>query len=200
MTTSNLVNFKWLAQFPEMAEIARLYGPAPLSYRPAGLPALVLTILEQQIAVKAARTQFRNLAHALGGISGKRLADTGEQGLRRLGLTRQKARYLHNLGSEVVGRRFSITALQRMDDASAIETLIRLPGVGPWTASIYMMMALRRDDVWPRGDLALIRAANSLVDDKAAVAADDGARWAPFRTHAAFSLWHYYREAGDLAR
>lgn len=199
MATAEYVNHKWLARFPEMAEITRRFGPAELSFRRPGLDALVLTILEQQIAVKAAQTQFRNLKKALGGLSGGRLASAGEPGLRALGLTRQKARYIANLGTAVAERRFSIQRLERMSDDAAIAALTQLPGIGPWTASIYLMMALRRDDIWPRGDLALIRASRALLSDGSIVTADDGLRWAPFRSHAAFNLWHYYRQSASSA-
>ncbi len=185
------MNHAWARKHQILGQIAAQYGQPTPSYRPATLASLVHIILEQQISVAAANTQFRRLRRALGGISGQRLAEAGAPGLRNLGLTRQKARYCAGLGEAICARQFSLTKIARLPNAEAQEMLQALPGIGPWTASIFLMMALRRADVWPPGDLALIRACDELCP--AAERADDGAPFAPWRTTGAFYLWHYYR-------
>ncbi len=183
------MNHEWAQTIPTLAKIARRHGRPAAEFRAPTLATLVHVILEQQISVAAAATQFRRLRAALGGISGARLAQAGETGLRELGLTRQKAHYCASLGRAVTERRFSLARLQRVSDDEAYRELVGLKGVGPWTAAIFMMMALKRPDIWPVGDLALIRVSEELHPADV----DDGQRFRPWRSTAAFYYWHYYR-------
>lgn len=183
------MNHRWAKSIPELAWIADNFGQPAAQYRSPTLATLVHIILEQQISVAAAATQFKRLCASLGGISGKRLANAGEPGLRRLGLTRQKARYCAGLGHAICERRFSLAKIQRLDEDQALAELTALPGIGPWTGAIFLMMAMRKPDVWPAGDLALLRVAADLAPSDS----DDGERFRPWRTTAAFYYWHYYR-------
>ena len=89
-----------------------------------------------------------------------------------------------------------LSSLLRASDAQVSATLTRVPGIGPWTASIYLLMALRRPDVWPLGDLALHKALAKLRRlpqvPSSDVAARLAERWAPYRAVAARILWHGY--------
>ena len=81
-----------------------------------------------------------------------------------------------------------------MDDQNAMATLIALPGIGPWSAAIYLMSALGRIDVWPAGDLALrLAVAEILPGVDTEFLADSGDRWQPQRAVAARLVWHHYR-------
>ncbi|HEX2189258.1 MAG TPA: hypothetical protein VHG51_10195, partial [Longimicrobiaceae bacterium] len=119
----------------------------------------------------------------------------GEPGLRALGLTRQKARYVRALAEHVADGSLPLPELARLPDERATELLVRVPGIGPWTAGIYLLMALRRPDVWPPGDLALHRAMGRL-HDRPPPPADEAAalarRWRPWRAVAARILWQGY--------
>ena len=162
--------------------------------RRAGVESLFRIILEQQISVAAARTLFRRVSGSLGGMSARRVYEAGADGLRALGLSRQKARYCHELSRSVVERRLSIAGLARMGDEAAIAALCAQPGIGPWSASIYLMSALKRMDVWAPGDLALQRGIEDLfpgADTSALV--QTGERWRPWRAVAARLVWHHYR-------
>ncbi len=81
--------------------------------------------------------------------------DCGVTGLYGLGLTRQKASYCHTLAAAVADGSLSLTGIARSDDMTGRTALLALRGIGPWSADIYYLMALRRPDVWPVGDLAL---------------------------------------------
>ena len=81
-----------------------------------------------------------------------------------------------------------------MDDCDAMAALDALPGIGPWSAAIYVMSALRRIDVWPPADLALRQGVASLLPELDTESlADSGERWRPRRAVAARLVWHHYR-------
>lgn len=178
----------------ELQEIIRRWGLPEFWSRRPGVEALFLIILEQQISVTAARSIYRRLKTTLGGLSARRVHEAGPEQLRSLGLTRQKSRYCYELARAVVERRLSVTGLNNLSDADAIAVLCAQPGIGPWSASIYLMSALKRIDVWPPGDLALRRGIAELFPgtDTAALA-DSGERWHPQRAVAARLVWHHYR-------
>ena len=83
-----------------------------------------------------------------------------------------------------------------MDDAAVRSALTQIKGIGPWTADIYLLMALRRPDIWPSGDLALAVAAQSIKGLAARPMSDElqaiGESWRPWRAVAARLLWHHY--------
>jgi DNA-3-methyladenine glycosylase II len=180
-----------------LAQIVSAYGPPPLWSRPAGFPTLVRIILEQQVSLTAAHSLFRRVTAQLpGGMTPEAVIAVGSTGLRTLGLTRQKARYVCALGERVQNGEIALTSLARMPDTAAAAQLERIPGIGPWTSSIYLLMVLRRPDVWPSGDLALHKALARLrrlpavpTTERAALMAR---RWAPYRAVAARILWHGY--------
>lgn len=181
--------------------ISERYGHPELPItRPVNLEALVLIILEQQVAVKAARTLFKRLKQKLGRLSARKLVTAGQDGLRECGLTRQKAEYCYLLGLAISERRFSISKLSLMSDEDAGNALVALKGIGPWTASIFMMNSLQRVDVWPPGDLALDRAIDELLPDAQKASAKQGLLWRPYRSVAAEYLWHHYRNTRNQKR
>jgi DNA-3-methyladenine glycosylase II len=90
----------------------------------------------------------------------------------------------------------ALSALETLDDSTIKAELIRVKGIGPWTADIYLLMALRRPDIWPRGDLALVKAVQDIFELPASPSPQDmaviGKRWKPYRAVAARIMWHYY--------
>src|SRR5690606_2497231 len=139
-----------------LASIVERHGPPPLWDRPPGFPTLVHIILEQQVSLASAAALFARLEHSVGGaLTPERVLAIGEDGLRERGLTRQKASYVANLADHIVRGELSLPGLELLSDDAAAERLMRLAGIGAWSAGIYLLMALRRPDVWPPGDLAL---------------------------------------------
>ncbi|MCY3803844.1 MAG: DNA-3-methyladenine glycosylase 2 family protein [Gammaproteobacteria bacterium] len=181
------------AQFPEIDGILASCGLPKFWSRQANIETLFRIILEQQVSLAAARTLFKRVSHSIGGMTAHRVYQAGPDTLRSLGISRQKSRYCYELARAVVERRLSIAGLSRMSDEEAIEKLCVQPGIGPWSASIYLISALKRIDVWAPGDLALQRGIEDLFpakDTKALV--EDGARWRPWRAVAARLVWHHY--------
>jgi DNA-3-methyladenine glycosylase II len=185
------------ARDPDLACIVRGHGVPPMWGRPTGFPTLVWIILEQQVSIVAARTMFRRLRSELGGeVSPECVAECGVEGLRTLGLTRQKAGYCHGLALRILGGALDLRALGRMADAEARSELLAVPGLGPWSVDIYFLMALRRPDIWPQGDLALAVALRKVKRLRRVPTSEVQARiarlWSPWRSVAARILWTYY--------
>jgi DNA-3-methyladenine glycosylase II len=181
---------------PDLAAILERRGPPPLWDRPPGFASLVRIILEQQVSLASARALEARLVRTLGPHAPEIFLRRGERGLRRLGLTRQKARYCVGLAAAVRDGTLDLGALERLDDEAVAEALTRLKGIGPWTAQIYLLMALLRPDVWPRGDLALVAALRSVkrlrkAPSPARIAAI-AETWRPYRSVAARMLWQEY--------
>ena len=181
---------------PDLAALFARNGLPPMWGRRPGFPTLVHIVLEQQVSIAAANTLFRRVRAELGDITPELVVGRGVLGLHRLGLTRQKASYCHALAQSVMDGSLSLSGIARGDDAAGRSALQQLRGIGPWSVDIYYLMALRRPDVWPVGDLAL---AIALAEVKRLRARPDAHRqlslsaaWAPWRSVAARLLWHYY--------
>jgi len=186
---------------PDLADLFRRHGMPPMWARRPGFATLIHIVLEQQVSIAAARTLFRRLSRELGEMTPHAVAAHGVARLRRFGLTRQKASYCHELALAVQHGRLDLGGVARAADAEGRETLLAMRGLGPWSVDIYYLMALRRPDVWPRGDLALavaMRDVKQLAGRPGHVEQQEiSAPWAPWRSVAARLLWHYYLSAGN---
>ncbi|MGO9310416.1 MAG: DNA-3-methyladenine glycosylase family protein [Spirochaetia bacterium] len=183
----------------DLGRILDTLGVPPLWARRPGFPALVRIILEQQVSLAAARTLYRRLVRRLGGMRARGVSAMGEEGLREFGLTRQKARYCHGLAARILEGTLDLSAVAALPDAAGRSILLSIPGLGPWSVDIYYLMALRRPDVWPEGDLALASALREVKKMPALPTRENqraiAARWSPWRSIAARLLWAHYLAA-----
>lgn len=190
-----------------LAAILAQRGVPPLWGRERGFATLLLIILEQQVSLASARMTFARLQAVAGAVTPERLLELDDDTLRAAGFSRQKSTYARGLARDLLSGAFALDALAEMPDAEAFNHLVALHGVGPWSANIYLLMALRRPDVWPAGDLALIVGAQMIwgLEERptAAWVAERAAAWAPWRSVAARLLWSEYlahQAAGTLPR
>lgn len=181
---------------PVWAKALPLIGPLPLRRQTDGFVAIANAIVGQQISVAAASSIW-NRMNAAGLVDAKAIAAASEDDLRNAGLSRPKARYLRGIATADVNWH----GLREMPDDQAIAVLVALPGIGLWTAEIYLKFALGRADVFAAGDLALQEAARMLygLNDRPGPAAlrDLAESWRPWRAVAARGLWAYYRLEKD---
>ena len=181
---------------PDLARILQELGPPPIWDRAPGFPTLVHIILEQQVSLASARAAYDRLLAAASPLTPARFLQLDDSTLRAIGFSRQKTAYCRHLARAIEQGDLRLNVLETMDDAAVRAELIKIKGIGPWTADIYLLMSLRRPDVWPSGDLALAAAVQRVkklavrptVSELEAVATN----WRPWRAVAARLLWHYY--------
>jgi len=181
---------------PILANILETYGDPPLWQRPAGFGTLVHIILEQQVSLSSAKSMLIRLEGAIQPFTPERFLQLGETHLRGLGVTRQKSAYLLHLSENIASGELSLRALSTLSDDDALGRLTRIKGIGLWSANIYLLMAMRRADIWPAGDLALavaVKELNGLPTRPSPEQLEQVAeKWRPLRAVAARMLWQYY--------
>jgi DNA-3-methyladenine glycosylase II len=180
----------------DLARIIKQYGPPPLWARPATFSTLIKIILEQQVSLSSAAAIFGRLRKGVVPFRPERFIELGRERIAACGLTRQKTDYCLHLSEAIVTRQIRLARLKSMSDDDAKATLLRLKGIGSWSADVYLLMALLRPDVWPAGDLALAVAVRDLKDLKSTPTAAElfelAEQWRPFRSVAARMLWQFY--------
>jgi DNA-3-methyladenine glycosylase II len=172
------------------------YGAPPLWDRPPGFPTLLQIILEQQVSLASAKACFEKLTRHLGEVSPERVLTMNDAELKAIGFSRQKTAYARHLSEAVLEGRIDLDTLPTLPDAEVKAELIKLKGIGEWTSDIYLLMALLRPDVMPKGDIALHAAYQTLAGVDSRPGPDEflalAERWKPYRSAAARMLWHFY--------
>ena len=180
----------------DLKAIHDTYGLPPLWERKPGFATLVHIILEQQVSLASAKAAFDKLRGVLGSVTPRKLLTLNDDQMKAVGFSRQKMGYARHLAQAIVSRRFHPAALEAMPDDEARAALVQLKGIGNWSADIYLLMVLRRLDVWPHGDLALATAAHQVKQLAARPNYDEldqlAEQWQPYRAVAARLLWHHY--------
>jgi DNA-3-methyladenine glycosylase II len=180
------------------SEFARI-GLPPRRERPPGFPTILRIILGQQVSTAAANAMWTKMNAAIDPLTPEALLRHNAESLRPFGLSRQKTAYALGLAADLVEGRVDLARVETMEDEAAIAELIKIKGIGRWSAEIYLLFALGRKDIWPAGDLALQVALQKLKglrkrpDPKRMVKLAEA--WRPHRGAAAHFLWHYYANA-----
>ena len=180
----------------DLNQIVEKNGYPPLWARHANFSTLVQIILEQQVSLSSAQATLTKLKSVVSPLTAEKILKLGSSDLRKLGFTRQKASYTTDLAQSIVSKEISLNKIAKLDPESAREELTKIRGIGPWSADIYLLMALRHADIWPQNDLALITAIVQVkrLRKKPSVNRIENitSNWRPWRSVAARLLWHYY--------
>ena len=189
----------------DLARVARAHGLPPLWEREEGFATLVLTILEQQVSLASALAAFERLRAATPRVTPECFLTLDDAQLRAFGFSRQKALYCRLLARAIIGGGLDLRNLASLSDDEARAELVKLKGVGAWTAEVYLLRALLRPDAWPAGDLALQLAAREVKRLPARPTAAEldalAEPWRPWRAVAARLLWlHYLGGRSDAVR
>ncbi len=188
------------ARDPDIARCFAACGLPPVRRQKPGFPGLLRIIMAQQVSTASAAAITGRLEAAVRPMTPEGFLKLDEAALKAIGLSRQKMRYGRALAEDVLTRRIDLRALTRMDDEEAAAHLTQAKGIGPWTAEIYLLFALRRPDIWPADDLAVQAAAQRLKNLEERPAGEAmralGEPWRPYRSAAARFLWHLYRHPG----
>ncbi len=180
----------------DLARILNAHGTPPLWAREQGIETLLRIILEQQVSLLSAEAMFRRLTERVQPLCVEKILSLGAPFLRSFGMTRQKAAYFINVATAIQNGELNLESLENESDDIVIDKLTSVKGIGPWTAKIYLLMALLRTDVWPVGDIALATAVGHLKGlpqrPTQEELTDIARNWRPYRATAARMLWHYY--------
>lgn len=179
-----------------MARALEITGYPEPRIRPTGYATLLRTIVGQQVSVASAASVWAKLETLLGtSIAPETLLAAEFDALRGCGLSRQKQGYARSLCELVVAGQLDLENLPT-DDEEAIAQLVRIKGIGRWSAEIYLLFAEGRPDIWPAGDLAVQAGLHKLLGLDArpseAQARALAEPWRPHRGAAAIFTWHCY--------
>lgn len=194
-----------------LAELARIdsrlgpvidiAGPVPLRRRPPGFEGLARIVVAQQVSAQAATSIWNRFEATLGGrVDAAAIAAHDDETLRGAGLSRPKVRTLRAVTAAVEDG-LDLEAAAVLPVAEAVEKLVVIKGIGPWTAEVFLLFCAGHPDVWPGGDLALQAAVADALglearpDEK--LCRDIAAAWAPWRGVAARLFWAYYAARRD---
>ncbi len=180
----------------DLAFIFQTYGMPPLWAREASFATLVHIILEQQVSVASAQSAFDKLREKLGEITPAGVLSLTDAEMKAAYFSRQKMSYARDLAKAISSGKLNLESLNILPDEKVKMELKKINGIGDWTADIYLLMAMCRADVMPKGDLALHIAWQKLKNLENRPTSDEflviAERWKPLRAVAARLLWHFY--------
>lgn len=187
----------WLAARDDaLAHIVRDYGLPPLWPREPGFPTLIHIILEQQVSLASARAAFERLRASVNPLTPQGFLSLDDTRLKTIGFSRQKAGYGRGLAWAILDGKLDLERLAGWDENTVRAELKQIKGIGDWTVDIYLLLALRRPDIFPPTDLALLTAVQQVkklttrpTPQEIMLLAED---WRPYRAVAARLLWHFY--------
>jgi len=181
---------------PVMARLVEAHGAVEVTPADDEFERLCVSIVNQQLSSASARAIRERLFDRLdGAVTPDGVLDADPDALREVGLSRSKVEYLRNAAAAFRERDLTREGLADHTDEEVVRALTEIRGLGEWTAHMYLLFALGREDVFPVGDLAVRRATAELCgldeDDRAALV-DRAERWRPYRSYASRYLWRHY--------
>lgn len=183
-------------QDADLAHILTRLKPPAFWTRKPGFASLIRIILEQQVSLASARASFDRLKATVSPLTPQGFLELSDARLKSCGFSRQKTAYGRNLATAISEGSLELKRLETMADQNVRAELVKIKGIGPWTANIYLLTVLRRPDIWPREDLALTLAIQKLKRMKNRPTPRElemlSDAWKPWRAVAARLLWHYY--------
>lgn len=180
----------------DLANITAKFGIPPTWFRATGFPTLIHIILEQQVSLASAKACFDKLNAVCEPLTPEIFLRFSDEELKRFGFSRQKTLYARELAKAVSGKTLDLENLSKFSDEKVRAELTRIKGIGNWTADIYLLMCLRRTDIFPVGDLALQIAVKEVKGLEKRPTGEElgeiGKIWQPFRAVATRLFWHFY--------
>ena len=181
---------------PDLAMILAKYGYPFFWSRKVCFETLVHIILEQQVSLASAKAALVKLQQKLGAITPEGVVLLTDEDLKACYFSKQKIGYVRGLANAIITKQLSLDALVTMDDDTVRHTLKQLKGIGDWTIDVFLMMALHRCNLFPIGDIALIKSIKEVKQLPPNTTKDDILQlvtaWQPYRTIAAYILWWAY--------
>ena len=201
MTRFEEGNFRFLCdelikRDPDLKLIIEQYDYPPMWIRDNTFATLILTILEQQVSLASAFAAFQKLKEKITLITPQNVLRLSDEELRECYFSRQKIVYARGLANALDNEEINLQQFEFEEDNVVRTTLKKLKGIGEWTTDIYLIHALRRLDIFPLGDLALVNAMKEIKRLAIATGKEELLKlsepWKPYRSIASMILWHYY--------
>ncbi|MGI8670963.1 MAG: DNA-3-methyladenine glycosylase family protein [Aridibacter sp.] len=198
ITEENLPEFcrKLAKKDKNLDFIFHTYGTPPLWSREPNFATLIHIILEQQVSLASALSAFNKLKENIGEITPENVLKLNDAEMKVCYFSRQKTDYARNLAEAVLIGNLDLKSLHDLSDKEVKIELKKIKGIGDWTADIFLLMAMLRPDIMPKGDLALHVAFQKLLKLDGRPKSDEfieiTEKWKPFRSVAARLLWHFY--------
>lgn len=152
------------------------------------------SIISQQLSVKVGDVIFNRFKSLLKNtITPENVLQHSVADLRTLGISNQKASYILDLSQKIINKEVHLESLNNMSEQEVINELTKVKGIGQWTAEMFLMFSLGREDVFSTGDLGLKRAIEKLYnisEPSKEILIEMSNKWSPYRTYAARVLWH----------
>ena len=178
---------------PVLRKLIKAYPDAALGGRGDAFQTLARSIVGQQISVKAAQSIWNRFAECSGAVTPAKVAALTPESMRACGLSGGKVRYLHDLAAHFASGAVKPRRWPKMDDEAIIEDLVRVKGIGRWSAEMFLMFHLMRPDLLPVDDMGIRRAMERHFNKGKALTPKKmraiGERWAPYRSVASWYLW-----------
>jgi len=187
---------------PKLKPVINRFGYPPLWHREPNFATLILTILEQQVSLAAAKAAYNKLADKIGKVTPGNLLKLTNEELRACYFSRQKIEYSRFLASEIQEGQLNLDELNRQDEKQIRSRLIQIKGIGHWTIDMYLLMSLLFSDIFPPGDLATIKSVLELElvppESSKEEMVNYMKKFSPYRSVATYILWHSYIERRNL--
>lgn len=181
---------------PHLNQIITDYGYPPYWSRKPSFDTLIHIILEQQVSLASARAAFLKLQQTIGDITPEKILSLSDEALRQCYFSRQKTVYARCLATAFTDGSISVEQLTSASDQTIRTMLTGIKGIGNWTVDVFLIMCLHSADIFPLGDIALVNSLkfvkNLSVHTSKAELAVITKNWKPYRSIAAFMLWHAY--------
>jgi DNA-3-methyladenine glycosylase II len=183
-------------KFSYFKYVISLYGYPPFFERPNNFASLVQIILEQQVSLASARATYNKLKQTVNVVTPIAILNTPIETIKACGVTKQKTSYLINLANAIQNKDLVLKDLPQCSNQTIIAKLTNIKGIGSWTAQVYLIMILHRQNIFSLGDIALVNSCKQLLQlPKQTTKAEIEAitkQWQPYKTIAAFLLWWFY--------
>jgi len=185
-----------------LAAVLREFGPPPFWRRAPGFECLVRIILEQQVSLASAWAALVKLRALLGRVTPRGVLGLDDARLKACGFSRQKTRYARELAGRVERGELDLERLAAAPDDEVRVALKAVPGIGDWTVDVYLLLSLNREDVFPLGDLALVKSLTQCgflpPGAPRRQVAELAERFRPRRSIFAILVWHAYIQRNGL--
>ena len=176
--------------------IIKKHGYPPMWVRPATFQSLILFILEQQVSLASAYAAFKKLRQKIGFVTPSKILALSDPELKACYFSRQKIIYARCLAEAIQSKQLSLKKLALSTNDEVRIELKKIKGIGDWTVDVYLMHALRRTDLFPLGDIALINSLKEVKQLHPKISKEKmlaiAEPWRPYRTIASMILWHSY--------